>query len=149
MGPPFTFRAAKDGFLKLANFHEFLGPILFTADFAHVNYLKSNRTKVVGYPKSMIEATRWLYDPKNKEEALSIHMKVLKSTRDSAEEDYRYLVQEFQPFPKDGMVSRASFDKTMELRVKDGMYQGKKVPSMTDYVDSAFNEEALKLAGNK
>jgi hypothetical protein len=122
---------------------------LFTADFAHVNYLKSNRTEVVGYPKSMIEATRWLYDPKNKEEALSIHMKVLKSTRDSAEEDYRYLVQEFQPFPKDGMVSRASFDKTMELRVKDGMYQGKKVPSMTDYVDSAFNEEALKLAGNK
>ena len=58
-------------------------------------------------------------------------------------------MQEFQPFPKDGMVSRASFDKTMELRVKDGMYQGKKVPSMTDYVDSAFNEEALKLAGNK
>ena len=28
-------------------------------------------------------------------------------------------------FPKDGTVSRASFDKTMELRVKDGMYQGK------------------------
>ncbi len=112
MRPPFTFRAAKDGFRKLANFHEFLGPILFTADFAHINYLKSNRTEVVRYLKSMIEATRWLYDPKNKEEALSIHMKVLKSTRDSAEQDYRYLVQEFQPFPKDAMVSKASFDKT-------------------------------------
>ncbi len=38
----------------------------------------------------------------------------------------------------------------MELRVKDGMYQGKKVPSMADYVDSSsFNEEALKLAENK
>src|SRR3970040_2514549 len=44
MGPPFTFRAAKDGFRKLANFHEHLGPILFTADFAHNNYLKSNRS---------------------------------------------------------------------------------------------------------
>ena len=46
-------------------------------------------------------------------------------------------------------MSKASFDKTMELRVKDGMYQDKKVPAMTDYVDSSFNEEALKLAGNK
>jgi hypothetical protein len=41
--PPFTFRAAKDNFRKLANFHEYLGPILFTTDFAHANYLKSHR----------------------------------------------------------------------------------------------------------
>jgi len=147
MGPPFTFRAAKDGFRKLANFHEYLGPILFTADFAHMNYLKSNRTEIVRYLKSMIEATRWLYDPRNKEEALAIHMKVLKSTRESAEEDYKYLVQDFQPFPKDGTVSKASYDKTMDLRAKEGAYQGKKIPPMTDYVDSSLIDEALKLAG--
>ena len=149
MGPPFTFRAAKDGFRKLANFHEHLGPILFTADFAHNNYLKSNRTEVVRYLKSMIEATRWLYDPKNKEESIAIHMKVLKSSRESAEEDYKYLIQEFQPFPKDGTVGKASFDKTMELRVKDGLYEGKKVPPITDYVDNSFVEEAKKQLGLK
>ena len=144
MGPPFTFRAAKDNFRKLANFHEYLGPILFTADFAHMNYLKSNRNEVVRYLKSMAEATRWLYDPKNKEEAIALHMRVLKSPRESAEEDYKYLVQDFQPFPKDGVVSKASFDKTMELRVKDGMYQNKKVPPMSEYVDNSLLEEALR-----
>jgi NitT/TauT family transport system substrate-binding protein len=149
MGPPFNFRAAKDNFRKLANFHEYLGPILFTADFAHLNYLKSNRAEVIRYLKSIVEATRWMYDPKNKEETLAIHMKVLKSTRESAEEDYKYLVQEFQPFPKDGTVSKVSFDKTMDLRVKDGMYQGKKAPPMSDYVDSSYIEEALKLMGGK
>jgi NitT/TauT family transport system substrate-binding protein len=149
MGPPFTFRAAKDNFRKLANFHEHLGPILFTTDFAHANYLKSNRTEVVRYLKSIVEATRWMYDPKNKEETLAIHMKVLKSTRESAEEDYKYLVQEFQPFPKDGTVSKVSFDKTMALRVKDGAYQGKKAPPMSDYVDNSYIEEALKLLGGK
>ena len=148
MGPPFNFRAAKDGFRKLANFHEYLGPILFTADFAHMNYLKSNRTEVVRYLKSMIESTRWLYDPKNKEEALAIHMKVLKSSRESAEEDYKYLVQDFQPFPKDGTVSKVSYDKTMDLRAKEGAYQGKKIPPASDYVDSSMNDEALKLAGS-
>ncbi|HWP23453.1 MAG TPA: ABC transporter substrate-binding protein [Candidatus Binatia bacterium] len=144
MGPPFTFRAAKDGFRKLANFHDYLGPILFTTDFAHANYLKSNRAEVVRYLKSMIEATRWLYDPKNKEEAIAIHMKALKSPRESAEEDYKYLVQDFQPFPRDGLVSKVSFDKTMELRAKEGMYQGKKLPSLVDYVDNSYIEEALK-----
>jgi ABC-type nitrate/sulfonate/bicarbonate transport system substrate-binding protein len=149
MGPPFNFRATRDGFRKLANFHEHLGPILFTADFAHVNYLKSNRTEVVRYLKSIVEATRWLYEPKNKEEALAIHMKVLKTARDSAEEDYRYLVQDFQPFPKDGTVSKVSFDKTMELRAKEGAYQGKKIPPMSDYVDDSLIEEAKKQLGIK
>ena len=147
MGPPFTFRAAKDGFRKLANFHEHLGPILFTTDFAHANYLKSNRTEIVRYLKTMIEATRWLYDPKNREEALAIHMKVLKSPRESAEEDYKYLVQDFQPFPRDGTVTKVSFDKTMDLRAKEGAYQGKKVPPASDYVDNSFIEEALKQLG--
>ena len=147
MGPPFTFRAAKDGFRKLANFHEHLGPILFTTDFAHANYMKSNRAEIVRYLRAMIEATRWLYDPKNKEEALAIHTKVLKSPRESAEEDYKYLVQEFQPFPRDGLVSKVSFDKTMDLRAKEGAYQGKKVPPVSDYVDNSFIEEALKGLG--
>lgn len=147
MGPPFTFRAAKDGFRKLANFHEFLGPILFNTDFVHVNYLKSNRTELVRFLRATIEATRWLYDPKNKEEALAIHMKFLKSTRESAEEDYKYLVQEFQPFPRDASISKASFDKTMDLRAKEGTYQGKKIPPAGDYVDNSLIEEALRQLG--
>ena len=149
MGPPFNFRAVKDGFTKLANWHEYLGPILFTADFADTSYIKSNRSEIVRYLKSIVEATRWIYDPKNKEEALAIHSKVLKSTHDLAEQDYKYLIEEFKPFPKDGTVSKVAFEKTMELRVKDGLYQGKKVPPMSEYVDSSLIDEAIKLAGGK
>ena len=74
-------------------------------------------------------------------------MKVLKAGRESAEQDYKYLVQDFQPFPRDGTVSKVSFDKTMELRAKEGIYHGKKIPPASDYVDSSMNDEALKLAG--
>ena len=114
-----------------------------------MNYLKTNRSEVVRYIKSMIEGTRWLYDPKNKEEALAINMKVLKSTRESAEDDYKYLVQEFQPFTRSGAVVKAAWDKTMELRAKEGHYKGKKIPAMSDFVDSSMIEEAQKLAGFK
>jgi len=53
---------------------------------------------------------------------LAIHTKVLKTTGDAAEEDYKYRVQEFEPFPKDGTVSKVSYDKTIELRAKEGAY---------------------------
>lgn len=149
MGPPFNFRARQEGFRPLVTFHEILGPIQFTVDFAHLNYLKSHRDDVVRYLKSMIQATQWLYDPKNKEEAVAIHMKVLKSKREAAEQDYRFLVEEFQPFPKNGMVSKVAMGKTMELRVKEGLYKGRPVPPLSDYVDNSYVEEALRQLGQK
>ena len=149
MGPPFNFRAQQDGFTKIITFHEILGPIQFTADFAHMNFLKSNRNEVVRYLKTMIEATNWLYDPKNKEEALAIHMKILKSKPDIAAQDYKYLVEEFQPFPRNGAVNKAAMEKTIDLRAKEGTYKGKKVPAYTEYIDNSFVEEAQKLAGVK
>lgn len=149
MGPPFNLRAKQEGFNSLVTFHEILGPIQFTVDFAHQNFLQAHRDAVVKYLKSMIQATQWLYDPKNKEEALAIHMKVLKSKREEADQDYKYLVQEFQPFPKSGAVGKVAMEKTMELRAKEGMYKGQKAPPYTDYVDSSFVEEALKQLGQK
>ena len=53
---------------------------------------------------------------------LAIHTKVLKTTGDAAEEDYKYRVQEFQPFPKDGTVSKVSYDKAIELPAMEGAY---------------------------
>ena len=149
MGAPFNFTAAREGFNKLITFHEILGPIQFTVDFVHQDYIKNHRDEIVRYLKSTIESTQWLYDRKNKEEALAIHMKVLKSKREAAEQDYKFLIEEFQPFTRSGAVSKVAWDKTMELRAKEGYYKGKKIPPMSDYVDSSLIEEAQKLAGIK
>src|SRR3972149_375275 len=68
MGPPFNLRARREGFTKLTTFHEHLGPIQFVVQFGNADYIKSNRSDVIAFIKGMAEATRWLYDPKNKEE---------------------------------------------------------------------------------
>jgi len=149
MAPPFSFRAAKDGFRKLATFHDVLGPIDFVVSFAHDDYLKSNRSELVKFTKAMIEATRWLYDAKNKEEALGIHVKYLKGTREGAETDYKYLVEEFKPWPTDGTTSKQGMNKTMELRVKAGKYDGKKRPPLSHYIDYSIVEDAKKDLGIK
>ena len=147
MGPPFNIRAKKEGYTDLAVWHDYLGPIQFVATFAYNDYLKSHRKDTVNYLKSIIQATQWLYDPKNKEHAIALHMKILKSKPDIAESDYKYVVEEFKPFSPQGDVSEAGMKKTMELRIADGMYKGKKVPSWTDFVDNSFVEEAKKQLG--
>ena len=149
MGPPFNLRARQDGFTKLATFHDYLGPIQFAAEFAHEDYLRSNRPQVVSLLKGMIEAQRYLYDPKNKEDVIAIHMKILKSTREAADSDYRFLVEEFKPFPTDSSVSKQAMEKTMELRTKAGRYEGRPAPSYLQYVDTTFVDDAKKQLGLK
>jgi NitT/TauT family transport system substrate-binding protein len=149
MGPPFNIRAKKEGYTDLAVWHDILGPIQFVSTFAHNDYLKSHREDTVKYIKSIIQATQWLYDPKNKEQAIALHMKILKSKPDIAESDYKYVIEDFKPFSPEGELSEAGMKKTMELRVADGMYKGKKVPSWTDFVDNSYVEEAKKLLGMK
>ena len=149
MGPPFNWRAEQEGFTKLTDFHKYLGPIQFVVQFVHDDYLKSNRAEVVKVLKGMAEATRWLYDPKNKEESLAIYVKLLKSTREAAEADYRYMIEEFKPFPVDGAINKQAIEKTFDLREKAGRYEGKKAPSYTGYVDMTLVEEAKKQLGWK
>ncbi len=149
MGPPFNLRARKEGFTKLTTFHEHLGPIQFVVQFANADYIKSNRADVLGFIKGMAEASRWLYDPKNKEEALAIYMNLLKSTREAAEADYRFLIEEFKPFPIDGALNKRAIEKTFDLREKAGKYEGKKAPSYLQYVDTTLVEEAKRQLGWK
>lgn len=149
MGPPFNLRARREGFTKLTTFHEHLGPIQFVVQFANADYIKSNRSDVIGFIKGMAEATRWLYDPKNKEEALAIYIKILKSTREAAEADYRFMIEEFKPFPVDGAVNKQAIEKTLDLRIKSGKYEGKKIPSHLTYIDTTLVEEAKKQLGLK
>ena len=149
MGPPFNLRARKEGFTKLTTFHEYLGPVQFVVQFANEDYLKSNRSDVIAFIKGMAEASRWLYDPKNKEEALAIYMKILKSTREAAEADYRFLIEEFKPFSVDGALNKQAIEKTFDLREKAGKYEGKKAPSYLQYVDTTLVDDAKKQLGWK
>lgn len=144
MGPPFNIRAIKDGFTKLTNFHDYLGPIQFVGTFAHEDFLKANRGDAVRFVRAIIEGTRWLYDPRNKEDALALHMQALKSNREGAEADYKYMVEEFKPWPTDGAINKQAIAKTMELRVKANKYEPGKVPPYTNYVDLSIAEEAVK-----
>ena len=147
MGAPFNLTAAREGFKKLVTLDEVLGPVQFIVDFAHENYIRDHRDEVVRYLASTIEATEWLYDPKNKEEALAIHMKAQKSTRATAEEDYRFTIEEFQSLTRGGAVDTAAWSKTMNLRARSGLYSGGAIPAMGVYVDSSIIQEAQRLAG--
>lgn len=68
---------------------------------------------------------------------------------EAAETDYRFLVEEFKPWPNDGSIGKKAIEKTMELRVRAGKYEGNKIPSYTQYVDVSIVEEAQRQLGLK
>ena len=70
-------------------------------------------------------------------------MKTLNCTVETSH-GLQILVQDFQPFPRDGTASKASYDKTINLRAKEGLHQGKKIPPMSEYMEKSLIEEALK-----
>lgn len=146
VGAPFNITAVQEGFRKLIALDEVLGPIQFSVEFAHQDYIRDHRDEVVRYLQSTIEATEWLYDPKNKQEALAIHMQALKSTRATAEQDYRFTIEDFQSLTRGGAVAKAAWDKTMELRAKTGLYKGKTIPAMGAFVDPSIIQEAQRRA---
>ena len=76
-------------------------------------------------------------------------MKFLKGTRDAAETDYRYLVEEFKPWPADGAINKEAIAKTMDLRVNGGNYDPNKIPPVSRYVDWTIAEEAQKQLKTK
>ena len=147
LGAPFNFTAAQQGFTKLIMLDDVVGPVQFIVDFAHQDYIRDHRDEVVRYLQSTIEATEWLYNPKNKEDALAIHMRALKSTRETAEQDYRFTIQDFQSFTRGGAVNAAAWGKTMELRAKSGLYNGRAIPAMGTFMDSSIVQEAQRRAG--
>jgi hypothetical protein len=74
-------------------------------------------------------------------------MRASKSTRATAEQDYRFTIEEFQSLTRGGAVDKTAWAKTMELRAKSGLYNGKTIPAMGAFVDSSIIQEAQRRAG--
>jgi len=71
----------------------------------------------------------------------------IRGTRETAEQDYRFTIQDFQSFTRGGAVNAAAWGKTMELRAKSGLYNGRAIPAMGTFMDSSIVQEAQRRAG--
>lgn len=110
--PPFNFHAQTAGFTKLGDTIEYTD-MPFAAIATNKTWAASNQQAVEKVIRVYNRSMTWLYDPKNREEAVQILMKVSKIRRDDVEEAYDFLIGG-KYFEATGKVSKARVGKLVD-----------------------------------
>jgi ABC-type nitrate/sulfonate/bicarbonate transport system substrate-binding protein len=110
--PPFNFAAQSAGFTNLGNVNEYVD-MPFAGSAVNTKWAEANKAtaeKIIGVYNQSIA---WLYDPKNRSEAVQILNKVSKLKIEDAEKAYDFLIggKFFEPT---GKVSKALVGKLVD-----------------------------------
>ncbi len=141
---PFDVLAKEKGINILSNASAALGNYQGVVAGVRKAWAENNRTAVVGYIRGYKQSLDWLYDPKNKEAAISIFMKnVNGATRQSAETSYGVLLDPREGFTRDAAINVAGVRTAVQLREKYGKPQ-KKMQPVESYLDTGYHREASR-----
>jgi ABC-type nitrate/sulfonate/bicarbonate transport system substrate-binding protein len=110
--PPFNFHAQSAGFNMLGNTVDF-ADMPFAGIAVNTNWAAQNKPKVEKVIAIYTKAMVWLYDPKNREEAVTILMKVSSLKKDDVEKAYDFLIGG-KYFEATGKVSKSRLNALVE-----------------------------------
>lgn len=141
--PPATFRAGAQGFTYLGDIVDHLKDFPFTVWAVNTNWAAKNKPTLLAYIKAYGRAVRWLYDPKNKEQAVDILVKHSKQNRQDSSDTYDYFLTKLKAFSADGLTSEATYKKMTDglISLED---MKAPVPPMSKFFDPTFVQEAWK-----
>lgn len=140
--PPFTFKAGAQGFTNLGDIEPHLKNYPFTVYAANTAWAQKNEQAMLGFVKAYGRAIRWLYDTKNKEEAVKILVKFAKSDPKDSADTYDYFIK-LRAFSQDGLVAPSVLKTMSEGLVWLGDLS-EPVPPMTSFFDTSYVEKAWK-----
>jgi len=141
---PFEVQAEARGYTRLADATSMLGAYQGLVGGARKSWADANREAVIGYVRAFSEAVDWLYEPKNKDEAVAILRKNIPAmSEQAAHTAYGVLLH-----PRDGFQKKAQIDlngvrTVLALRSKYGQPQ-KILTDPARYYDDAFYRAAMQ-----
>lgn len=141
--PPFTFRARAASFTYLGDLDKFVKDMPFTVWATNTDWAAKNRSALTGYIRAYSRAVGWLYDNKNKDEAVSLLVKYSKAEPKDAADTYDYFINQIHAFSRNGLISDSGYRQMTDALVEFGDLS-KPVPPMSDFVDASYVKEAWK-----
>jgi ABC-type nitrate/sulfonate/bicarbonate transport system substrate-binding protein len=141
LAPPFSFRAAEEGYTVLGTLKQVLSSFPFVGWAATDAYARGHDEVLVDFVKSQLRATRWLNDPANKAKAIDILARRANASADDASKSYDELIVRDKSFPDTGDTSRKTF-----ATVVDALAQLKvltpPLPAPTNFFDNRYVDRA-------
>lgn len=141
---PFEVQAEEKGFHRLANATDVLGRYQGLVGGARKSWAEQNRDAVVGYIRAFSDAVDWLYDPGNREEAITIFLKNLpNASPQAALVAYGILLSPAEGFQKKAKIDLEGVKTVLALRSKYARPH-KTLGDPARYYDPSFYEAAMQ-----
>lgn len=139
---PLEIAPESRGYRRLANAVDVLGPYQTVVGIARRSWAKGNRGALVGFIRASTEAIDWLFDPKNRAEAVAIYRKRLPNVpEDAALQHVNALLGEREGFTRGGALDSQGMITVLRIRSELGVPQ-KTLADPALYVDDSFYREA-------
>ena len=135
LSPPYDFQAEAEGYRLLADYAEHF-PSYPLAINVNVDFGRKEPETVVKYLRAMVKASHWIYEPGNRDEAVSILEKNMESSRLFAEKTYDYVIRKIKGITPGCQISQQELEKLTSLLVEAGLLAKGTRPS--EVVDLSF-----------
>jgi ABC-type nitrate/sulfonate/bicarbonate transport system substrate-binding protein len=140
LNPPFAIHARRAGLKDLGPVADQVGAYLGTVPYVLRAWASANTIVLTAYLAACIEGLRWILDPANNAEAVSLIAERLNVPADIAAE-----ILGIATHPINGLAKDAAFDieglKTV-LRLR-ASYEGREPPAPDRYFDLSYHRQAL------
>lgn len=146
LGPPTSLVAKHEGFVSLGSVQQLIGPYQAAGFFTQRAWAKEHRDLLVSFLAACIEAQRWLLDPANKQQVISLLISEFHLSPEIAAEDYETAMRQPGGFAKDALLDLPGFENVLKLRAEVEGQWGGHPPSPEKYYDPSFYDAALKKA---
>ena len=141
MNPPASIEAEADGFTRLTSLAEHYPDFPASSIASRRDWAEQNREVLVKYLRAYIQATEWLLDESNRDEAIDIAMRIGGHSREVLPAGYESFVK--YGLVRYGTLSPAGYKQIFELLKETGIVN--EISGMEKYSDPSFQQRALEL----
>ena len=139
---PLEIAPESQGYRRLANAVDVLGPYQTIVGMARRRWAKGNRDALVGFIRASTEAIDWLFDPQNRAEAVAIYRKHLPNVpEDEAQRHVNALLGEREGFTRGGTLDWQGMMTVLRIRSEFGLPH-KTLTDPARYADERYQQAA-------
>jgi ABC-type nitrate/sulfonate/bicarbonate transport system substrate-binding protein len=139
---PLEIAPESRGYRRLANAVDVLGPYQTIVGMARRSWARDNRDALVRFIGAATEAIDWLFDPKNRAEAVEIYRKHLPNVpEEAALLHLDTLLGEHEGFTRGGALDLQGMMTVLRIRSEFGLPR-KKLTDPARYIDERYRKAA-------
>src|SRR5262249_26557023 len=141
---PFSLDAKAAGLKSMGRAVDLIGPYQANGTFVLRKWGAANRDVLERYIAGLIEGTRWVMSPANKNTAVAMLAERLKVSREVAARSWELMTDPKFGIAPDARFDMAGFRNWVAVRAEIEGSWGGKAPSPDRYVDLSYYQNALK-----